>query len=265
MSAIMHNAAFQEQGLDYNYSLKMVPAESLEEAVNKLRTPDVLGANVTIPHKSTILRYLDEITPEAKMIGAVNTIIKRKDTLIGINTDASGGVQALKEVNLDLDNARIVILGAGGAARALTYKLAPIVAKIKIINRTYEKAFNIAKEMKEKKVALIDSGGINDLEESIKKSNILINATPLGMYPKTHISPVPSEFLHRGLLVFDLVYNPIETKLIREAKMIGARVLSGVKMLVYQGAIAYKKWTGLNPPIGLMIKVVEDALGVKNQ
>jgi shikimate dehydrogenase len=260
----MHNYAFREQGLDYEYNLKEVPPDRLKEAVESLREPDVSGANVTIPHKKKIIEYLDEVTSEACNIGAVNTIIKNKNTLTGTNTDASGGIRALKEVYEELERAKVVILGAGGASRALSYKLAPKVSELTILNRTGKKALNLAEYLSEKTGAQIIGGGLEELEKRIKGTDILINATPVGMNPKIECSPVPAEFLHSDLLVYDLVYNPVETKLLREAKKKGCKILSGVKMLVYQGALAYEMWTGRQPPVEEMIAVVEEALGGKS-
>jgi len=263
MSPLMHNYAFKEQGLDYKYSLKDVPPEKLKDAVDSLREPDVIGANVTIPHKSKIIGYLDEVTAEADNIGAVNKIIKKNDTLIGTNTDASGGVRAIKEVYEKLDRAKVLILGAGGASRALSYKLAPKVSRLTILNRTRRKALDLAEYLSEKTGVQVKGGGLEELEKRIKEADILINATSVGMSPNTQRSPVPTEFLHSDLLVYDLVYNPMETRLLREAKEKGCKVLSGVKMLVYQGAIAYEMWTGRQPPVEQMIKVVQEALGGK--
>jgi shikimate dehydrogenase len=257
----MQNTAFREQNLSYTYCLKPVPSSSLGTAVNSLREDTVLGANVTIPHKKDILVYLDQVSKEAIDIGAVNTIVKNKDALIGENTDASGGLKALEEEYSDLENARVIVIGAGGASRALSYGLAQKVSKLTILNRTQGKAEELATYLSEKIVSKVESGGLDDLKKSIEEADILINATSLGMKPNMERSPVPSEYLHDGLLVYDLVYNPMETKLLREAKMRGARVLSGVKMLVYQGALSYEMWTGYKPPVKLMLKVVQEALG----
>lgn len=261
MSAIMHNAAFREHGLDYTYILRDVPPESLEEAVDTLRKQCVIGANVTIPHKSTIIEFLDEVTPEAGAIGAVNTVVKHCGVLRGDNTDARGGIKALEEVYGELEKAVVLVLGAGGAARAIVYKLAPVVAELTVLNRTAGKAMELAEHVKEITGARVKGGGVRELEEAVRCSDILINATPVGMKPGVQCSPVPREFLHGGLLVYDLVYNPLETRLLREAKNCDARTLSGVKMLAYQGALAYEMWTGLDPPLELMVKVVQNALG----
>jgi shikimate dehydrogenase len=257
----MHNYAFREQGLDYEYSLKEVPPDRLKDAVESLREPDVIGANVTIPHKKKITGYLDEVTPEAGNIGAVNTVFKKKETLIGTNTDASGGIRALKEVYEDLGRAIVLILGAGGASRALSYKLAPNVSELTILNRTGSKALDLAEYLTEKTGVQVIGGGLEELEKRIKETDILINATPVGMNTNKQSSPVPSEVLHSDLLVYDLVYNPVKTKLLKEAEKKGCKVLSGVKMLVYQGALAYEIWTGRQPPVEEMIAVVEEALG----
>jgi shikimate dehydrogenase len=260
MSPLMHNAAFREMGIDYCYSLKSVEPGSLEYAVNHLRAPEVIGANVTIPYKSDVMVYLDYITTEAKDIGAVNAIVKKDDELVGANTDASGGVKALEEEYDRLETANVIIIGAGGASKALSYNLASKVKKLTILNRNDTKSSELARYLTEKLDRMVLSGGLDDLQKHVKEADILINATPLGMKPVYDISPIPAEYLHKDLMVYDLVYNPMETKLLRDAKQKGARVLSGVKMLVYQGALAYEMWTGLKPPVNLMLKVVQEAL-----
>lgn len=260
LSPLMQNAAFRERGIDYIYSLKSVEPASLAYAINHLRVPEVIGANVTIPYKSDVMQYLDYSTTEAKDIGAVNTIVKKDNELFGANTDAIGGVKALEEEYDRLETAKVLIIGAGGASKALSYNLASKVKCLTILNRTETKSSSLAQYLTEKKGKEVYSGGLEDLQEHAEEADILINTTPLGMKPVYDKSPVPAEYLHKDLLVYDLVYNPMETKLLRDAKQKGARVLSGVKMLVYQGALAYEIWTGHEPPVDLMLKVVQEAL-----
>jgi shikimate dehydrogenase len=262
MSPLIHNAAFREQGLDYRYSLKPVLPGTLEDAINLLREPEVIGANVTIPYKSHVMKYLDDNTTEAENIGAVNTIVKKDGNLVGKNTDAIGGVKALEEEYDGIELAEVTIIGAGGASKALSYNLAPKVKKLTILNRTKTKSSVLARYLMEKtKNRNVYGGGLEELQKHLEGTDILINATPVGMEPRTDRSPIPAEYLHKNLLVYELVYNPIETKLLRDAKQKGGRVLSGVKMLVYQGALAYEMWTGHKPPVDLMLKVVQEALG----
>jgi shikimate dehydrogenase len=261
MSPIMHNAAFKIQGLPYRYMVKLVHPDNLEEVVESLRCPEILGANVTIPYKTEIMKYLDHISNTANEIRAVNTVINRNGILHGTNTDAEAGVRALEEEYGAIINCRILVLGAGGAARAITYKLAEKTDKLTILNRSLGKAKELAGYLNEMKGAHVDYGSLDELESKIRSTEILINATSLGMYPDIDITPVKHELLHRDLMVYDLIYNPIETRLLKEAREAEAMTLSGVKMLVYQGALAYKKWTGQIPPEDYMLRIVTEALG----
>ena len=266
MSAVMHNAAFMELGLDFAYQLLEVRPEDLEKAVSEtLRASDVRGANVTIPHKVSVMGYLDEIDLEAVRIGAVNTIVNDGGRLKGYNTDGIGALKAIRERYGDLRGARAVILGAGGAARAISYKLAENVSEVRILNRTPSRAEALSDYLSSLREcrAEISSDDLSrdSIRASLEGADILVNTTPLGMHPDTEASPVDQDLLRPGLLVFDAVYNPPTTRLLREAEASGSRVLTGVSMLVYQGVAAFELWTGREAPEAVMMESVFDALG----
>ena len=266
MSAVMHNAAFMELGLDFAYQLLEVRPEDLEKAVSEtLRASDVRGANVTIPHKVSVMGYLDEIDLEAVRIGAVNTIVNDGGRLKGYNTDGIGALRAIGERYGDLRGARAVILGAGGAARAISYKLAENVSEVRILNRTPSRAEALSDYLSSLREcrAEISSDDLSrdSIRASLEGADILVNTTPLGMHPDTEASPVDQDLLRPGLLVFDAVYNPPTTRLLREAEASGSRVLTGVSMLVYQGVAAFELWTGREAPEAVMMESVFDALG----
>lgn len=266
MSAVMHNAAFEELGLDYRYDLRGVSPERLGSFMTgEMRDPTVRGANVTIPHKLAVMEYLDEVDPEALAVGAVNTIMNDDGRLKGYNTDGLGAIRALEEAYGELEGVKAVIVGAGGAARAIGYHLSIRASEITILNRTQDRAKELAahlSSMPECKASVEPSSlHRSALEEALKEAEILINTTPLGMTPDVDETPVDGSFIRPGTLVFDTVYNPLRTRLLREAEEAGARTLSGLRMLVYQGAAAFRLWTGLEPPVKLMIDVVTDLLG----
>ncbi len=261
MSPAMHNAAFKALGLDAEYSLAPVEPGRLGAFIEKLREGDVLGANVTIPHKVEVMRHLDQVDETANAIGAVNTIVKRDGRLTGYNTDATGGVKALTEECGGLNGRNVTILGAGGASRAITYQVSRVDCRVTVLNRSVEKARKLVDKLRPTASAQLLYGGLDQLPGVIVDTDVLINSTPVGMSPKTSDSPVPEELLHGGLFVFDVIYNPIKTKLLEDAEAKGAGTLSGVKMLVYQGAEAFRMWTGVEPPVDLMQRVVEENLG----
>ena len=264
MSAIMHNAAFKQMGLDYQYELLNVKPENLEETIASFRVDSFGGANVTIPYKVDVMKYLDDVDEEARRIGAVNTIVKKGDHLKGYNTDGKGAIRSITEAYGPTDGADVLMLGAGGAARAIGYHISKNAGRLRILNRNSNRAKELANYLKSLPEcnASISALPLNDinLEYCVKDANILVNTTPLGMTPNVQASPVDIKILHSKLLVFDAVYNPPITKLLREAESVGAQILPGLQMLVYQGSEAYRMWTGLTPPEDLMLHVIEEEL-----
>ena len=265
MSPVMHNTAYKKLGLDYVYIPFRVKPEGLEPAVAGLRALNVKGFNVTIPHKVSVIPWLDGLDPLAEKIGAVNTVVNTDGELRGYNTDAEGFLQALLEHGIKPKGKRIAVLGAGGASRAITYIMVGKGARVTILNRQQELdwAEDIAQLIRKdlgKEVKVLELG---QLAGAIENVDILINATSVGMSPAAEESPVSAHLLNKIPAVFDIVYNPMETRLLREAKAAGARTIGGVDMLAWQGALAFEKWTGQKAPLDLMrgeaVKMLEKA------
>jgi shikimate dehydrogenase len=258
LSPLMHNAAFKYLGLDYIYVPFLVAENALEDAIMGSKSLNIKGLNVTIPHKTEVIKHLDSVDKIAELIGAVNTIKFNGNHAKGFNTDGIGAVKAIEEVST-VKNKKIIILGAGGAARAIAFQiLLEGAGSLVIANRTPENALNLQKNIVEKlsfDVKTADFG--KKLENELLDADILINTTPIGMYPHTDDEPpVKSEMMHENLIVNDIVYNPLKTGLLREAEKCGAKTVSGIKMLIYQGVEAFKIWTGIYPPVS----VFENAL-----
>lgn len=256
MSPVMHNTAFSKLGLDYVYVAFRVKAAELSQAVAAVRALNITGLNVTIPHKVSIIPFLDKLDPLAEKIGAVNTVTNNDGVLTGSNTDASGFLQALLGQGVDPAKKKVAIVGAGGASRAICFSLAERGAGIVILNRKLELdwAEKLAAEISEAFTIEVPALELNEanLAATLVKSELLVNATSVGMIPNPDQTPVPASLLKPGMVVFDAVYNPVQTRLRREAQAIGAKTISGLDMLVWQGALAFEKWTGQKPPFALM-------------
>ncbi|WP_289135712.1 shikimate dehydrogenase [uncultured Brevibacillus sp.] len=255
-SPMMHNAAFAQMGLGFAYVAFDVDPTDLEDAVRGIRALGLKGINVTIPHKVAIMPMLDEIDPLAKRIGAVNTVVINDGRLIGYNTDGMGYVRSLvEETGIVLDQQIVTMVGAGGAARAVAFTLAEKgVKEIRIMNRSRERAQILAEHVGTIVPTKIVEQG--DGMDAIADSSLLINTTSIGMLPNVQEMPVPQEWLHNKLTVSDLIYNPLETRLLGEARAIGATVHSGVGMFVNQGALAFELWTGQEAPTEAMREIV---------
>ena len=261
LSPVMQNAALGALGLDYEYSLMLVPPEGLGKCVGELRDTSVAGFNVTIPHKVAVIPLLDELDETASTVGAVNTVVNRGGCLVGYNTDCVASTRVLREAYDDLTGCRVVIIGAGGAARAVASGLAPHAERINILARNDAKARSLAKQVRGLSPSEIRGGDLVEAAKIIQSADILVNTTPVGMHPNDDASPIHACALHGGLLIFDLVYNPERTRLLRDAKATGARVVGGLQMLVYQGAEAFRLWTGIVAPEALMLEAARAALG----
>ena len=256
LSPIIHNAAFQALGLDYVFlAFKVKPAQ-VEAAVNGMRALNIRGLNVTMPHKTTVIDHLDRVDLSAQIVKSVNTILNKESLLFGFNTDGVGALKALRENGVEPKGRKVLLLGAGGAARAIAYTLAKEADELAILNRTAKDAQNLAKLLEKTANKKIVSGSLSpsEIQQSIQDSDILINATSIGMKPKAEESPVPPKLLSRNLAVMDIVYNPLETKLAKDANAAGAKVVSGVEMLIYQGAASFEIWTGKSAPVEVMRK-----------
>ncbi|MBI2860473.1 MAG: shikimate dehydrogenase [Chloroflexi bacterium] len=265
VSPAMHNAAFAALGIDYIYLPFRVRKEHLGRAMDGVRGLNIRGMNVTIPHKIEVMAFLDEIEPLARRIGAVNAITNDDGFLTGSNTDAGGFIQALLEHGAKPAGRKAVVLGAGGASRAISFALAEKGARLVILNRHPERARDLARQISDLSPG-IEAGGLSeeDLSAAMRDAEILVNTTSAGMTPEASLTPVPVGLLRPGLTVFDIVYNPAETRLLREARAAGAAVIGGVDMLAWQGALAFEKWTGRKAPVGLMKQAAMRALGHEN-
>jgi len=256
MSPVMHNAAFREAGLDYAYVAFRVRSEELGRAIEGMRALNIRGLNVTIPHKVGVIPFLDEIDPLAERIGAVNTIVNDDGTLTGYNTDATGFLQALLDRGMDPQKKRVLVLGAGGASRAVSLALAELGARLVILNRLEELdwAVGLASRIGELFDMDVKAGELerHNVERALEDTDIMVNTTSVGMRPDSDRSPVDADLLRPGLVVFDIVYNPIKTRLLTEAETAGATTIAGIDMLAWQGALAFEKWTGKKAPVDLM-------------
>jgi len=263
MSPLMHNDAFVALGIDNYYQAFDVAPERLEKAVVGMKALGISGFNVTIPHKVAIMEFLDEIDGEAKTIGAVNTVVNENGRFVGYNTDGQGYLDALLEDISEetLHQANVLIIGAGGAARAIVTVLSRFGTKrLVICNRTVEKAEVLAKECSQK--TEISTMTIADAEAALEQFDVIVNTTSVGMSPNIDAKPISLEKLKEDALVSDLIYNPLETALLKEAKQRGGKTQNGVGMFVGQGALAFKKWTGVEPNRLRMKDIVIKQLGV---
>ncbi len=262
MSPLMHNIALQDLDLDYAYIAFDVAPSNLKGAIKGLKALNVRGINVTIPYKEKVMPYLDRIDSLAEKIGAVNTIKLDDDLFLGKNTDAEGAIQAINNAGINFSGKDVLLIGSGGAAKAISYALIQNVNKLTILNKTEQNAVKLANRLKKDFKTTIWAGKLNKkiLGIEIETADILINATPVGMYPYINESVVPKEILHKDLFVFDLLYNPLETRLIKDAKEIGCKTLNGLEMLVNQGALAFKWWTNKTPNKDLMKKIISENL-----
>jgi shikimate dehydrogenase len=256
LSPPMHNAAFQALGLDYVYVPFRVTKEGLKAAVAGLKALNVRGFNITMPHKVTIIPMLDRLDPTAEKIGAVNTVVNEAGLICGYNTDGPGALQALIENGADPKGKKVVVVGAGGASRAISYVLASHGAELTILNRTLELdwAHTIARLIKDNlgAEAKVLELGKAQLKSALTDASILVNATSAGMEPDADKTPVPAEVLRSGLTVFDVIYSPVKTRLLSEAESAGCRTIGGVELLVWQGILCFEKWTGRKAPLEVM-------------
>ncbi len=245
----MHNRALAY--LQHNGVYLAFCVENIEGAIKGIRALGIRGASVTIPHKISVMPFLDKLDPKAERIGAVNTIVNRDGCLVGYNSDATGAVRALLE-KTSLKDKAVAIIGAGGAARAIGYGVVSEGAKTVILNRTPERGEPLANELGADFFPLNEIGKV--------PAEILVNTTPVGMFPDTDATPVDKGLLHDGMVVMDIVYNPFATRFLREAAEKGCITIDGVGMFVYQGAFQLELWTGKAAPITIMRQAVVNAL-----
>ncbi len=265
LSPPMHNAAFRALDLNWVYVAFAVHPDNVGAAIEGMRALGIRGLNVTIPHKAAVVPHLDEISPLSRTLGGVNTIDNVDGRLSGDSTDGPGFVRALEEAGEGIAENRAVLIGAGGSAHAVALAAAEEAPEeLVIVNRTLERAVELAELVKQAagfeavRAIALDSP---EVAEVVSAAHVIIDATPVGMYPQTDVAPVISpEWLRPCQLVCDLTYNPRETALLRAARTAGARVLDGTGMLVHQGAIAFERWTGQQAPVEVMRLALLEAL-----
>lgn len=261
----MHNAAFQALGMNWVYLPLAVEPLNLSIAVSAIRAFDMAGVNVTIPHKEAVIPLLDELSPAAEAIGAVNVIVHRDGKLIGHNTDGAGFVKALQQqIAFNVVDKRVVILGAGGAAKAVAVQLAMTGAKhITIVNRTLSKAEDIANRIRSvggQAQGLIWEEPV--LGQIIPEADLVVQATNVGMFPhQERCLPVQTGHFQRRQVVCDLVYNPLNTVFLQRAMQAGAQTVNGLGMLLYQGVLSFELWTDKPAPVSVMRQVLQGCVG----
>lgn len=260
LSPIMHNDLLAHYMIDAHYHPFKVKKEDLPMAVKGLKAIGASGFNVTIPHKTAIMPLLDRIDELALKIGAVNTVVNEDGQFVGYNTDGPGFIRGLEQVIDSVENRKVLIIGAGGAARAIYFSLAQKGLKnIDIANRTVSKAQELIRECP----YLVSSKAIS-LEEfkgHLMSYNLIIQTTQIGMYPRTNEQPLSLESLNKDAFVCDIIYNPFESQFLREARLNGCGTQNGIEMFVFQGALAFEKWTGKFPDTHRMKNIVMEQLG----
>ena len=260
LSPAIHNAAFQKLGLNFVYLAFRV--EAIGDAIKGLRAlGNFRGASVTIPHKVTSLPYLDIVEPTARHIGAINTIVAEGGILTGYNTDAIGALRALRECTVSLKQQKVVMLGSGGAARAIAFALGTedgigclTILGIDDLERTV-----LVRDLQMKTRMTVQESSLDEstLRKVLPDTHVLIHCTPVGMSPKVHETSVPATSLHAGLIVMDIVYNPRDTQLLKDAKAAGCRAIPGLEMFLHQAAAQFELWTNQIAPVDVMRSVLD--------
>ncbi len=263
LSPALHNAAFEELGLDFAYLAFRV--DDVKGALAVMRALDNFrGLSVTIPHKIEIMKHVDEIDEVDRKIGSINTIIHEGDKLIGLGTDGPGALKALTDAGVNLEGKNVLILGAGGASRAISFTLAMKAspARITILDIDKDILDGLSTDLKSGTKTDIDAKLFSDgsIEDAMKDADLIINCTPIGMHPKEDASLVPPALFRDTQVVFDVVYTPLDTKLIKEAKANGLQTISGVNMFINQAVLQFEKFTGKDAPVEVMRNVVMENL-----
>jgi shikimate dehydrogenase len=249
LSPVMHNQAFAAIG--YNAVYLAFRVIDLDSAIKGIRTLNVKGVSVTLPHKIAVMQCLDEVDETAATIGAVNTIVNNNGKLIGYNTDCQGALQALR-TKTAIQGKSVAIIGAGGAARAIGFGLRSTAGSLTILNRSRTNGERLAADLQ------ADFLPLNAWQPN--RYEILINTTPIGMHPKTDATPISKKDLSKEMVVMDIVYNPLKTRLLKEAEAKKCRTINGVSMFVFQGAYQFELWTGQKAPVEIMQNSVLEAL-----
>jgi len=260
LSPAIHNAAFQKLGLNFVYLAFRV--EAIGDAIKGLRAlGNFCGASVTIPHKVAAVPFLDSVEPMARHIGAINTIVAEGGALTGYNTDATGALRALREGGVSLKGQRVVMIGSGGAARAIAFALGieAGVDRLTILGIDERERAALARDLESKTEIIVQESPLDEgiLRKVLPNTQVLIHCTPIGMSPKVHETSVPATLLHAGLTVMDIVYNPRDTRLLKDAKGVGCRTIPGIEMFLHQAAAQFELWTNQAAPTDVMRAVLE--------
>jgi shikimate dehydrogenase len=261
LSPAIHNAAFHAVSFNGVYLAWRV--EAISDAIRGLRAlGNFLGASVTIPHKVAVMPLLDHVEETARRIGAVNTILCDKGRLAGYNTDATGALRALREGSVDLRGSRVVLLGSGGAARAIAFALSSgtQVSKLTLLGIDQTERSILARDVREASGLQVEDAPLDEhtLASYLPEADVLVHCTPVGMSPKNEASCVPSRLLHPRLVVMDIVYNPRETRLLMDASRAGCRTIAGLEMFLHQAVAQFELWTNRPAPVDIMRRVLED-------
>ncbi|GJL65783.1 MAG: shikimate dehydrogenase (NADP(+)) [Nitrospirales bacterium] len=262
LSPAIHNAAFRHLGLNFVY-LALPVMKDVEGAIRGIRAlGNLRGFSVTIPHKVAVMPYLDEIDATARHIGSVNTIVKEQDRLTGYNTDATGALQALRLGGAQLKGQRIVLLGSGGAARAIAFGLAVEgeLEHLTILGIDEAERTSLVNDLRERTAVSVDEAPVNQesLASGMANAHVLIHCTPIGMHPHVDNSCVDQALLTPNLIVMDIVYNPLETQLLRDARKAGCTTIRGIEMFVNQAVGQFERWTGQPAPVDVMRAILEE-------
>lgn len=260
LSPAIHNAAFQKLGLNFVYLAFRV--EAIGDAIKGLRAlGNFRGASVTIPHKVAAVPFLDSVEPTARHIGAINTIVAVSGTLTGYNTDATGALRALREGGVALEGQRVVMLGSGGAARAIAFALGTEagIDHLTILGIDSQERTALSRDLQSKTGIAVQDLPLDEgrLRKVLPDTHVLIHCTPMGMSPKVHETAVPATLLHVGLTVMDIVYNPRDTRLLKDAKAAGCRTIPGFEMFLHQAVAQFELWTDQIAPVDVMRAVLE--------
>lgn len=263
LSPAIHNAAFAELGLDFVYVAFEV--EDLKNALAGMRAlKNFRGMSITIPHKIKAIRYMDEIAEVDRNIGSINTVINEDGRLIGLGTDGPGALKAIMDAGVEIDGRNILILGSGGAARAISFTLVQNkrIGELSILDVNEYLLQRLTVDLRADTDVAVKSDLLTDasLAAVMDRTDVIIHCTPVGMYPNVDVCLIPPELFRRGQAVFDIVYTPLETKLIAEARSRGLQVVSGVDMFVNQAVLQFERFTGVNAPVEVMRRVVMEHL-----
>jgi len=265
LSPTIQNAAFHSAGLNAVYVAFPVSTTKLRSAVQGLRSLRVKGFNVTAPHKLAMLRYIDKVETEAAEMGSINTVRNDDDALTGFSTDGLGAINALEEAGVSVGSQTVLLIGAGGAGRAIAYALAGRKCSLEVASRTLPRAQRLVRSLRSKFGINAESSTLSKraLYDRVKKAEIILNASSMGA-DSINNPPIDKKWIQENHWVFDIVYRPVRTKLLRDAIASGARTIDGLSMLLNQGACSFTLWTGRKAPIREMRRAVSERLAVQS-